>query len=169
LQVKSDGKTNGVFVAYSPAKKFGVFAFAPDRSESEQDLIDESLKSALQKLYSNRLEAYQWKDSSDFSDDSTWSKYEVSKSAKVGFNKNQRQTIHLQYVRLSYTQKDIIAGFIYELAKDSDAERTFNDWFGGGNGEASEGLQELIIKITGEKKNTETPGGPPPATMPKSN
>jgi hypothetical protein len=168
LQVKSDGKT-GVFVAYSPAKKFGVFAFAPDKTLSEQDLADQALKSALQNLYSTKLADYEWKDSEDFYDKNTFSKYEAGKSAKAGFNKNRQHAVHLQYVRLAYKQKDIIAGFIYEMESGSAAEKFFNDWTGGGNGEASEGLHELIVKITGEKKNTETPGGPPPMAMPKSN
>jgi len=170
LQVKSDGKTNGgVFVAYSPAEKFGVFAFAPDKALSESDLSDEAMKHALQNLYSTKLEDYQWKSSDDFNDGSTFSQYEVGKSAVVGFNKNRGHVVHLQFARLSYKQKDIIAGFVYELEKGNSAEKAFNDWYGGGNGEASDGLHELIIKITGEKKNTETPGGPPPAVKTKSN
>jgi hypothetical protein len=55
------------------------------------------------------------------------------------------------------------------LEKGGGAEKFFNDWYGGGNGTVTDALQELIVKITGEKKNTETPGGPPPAAMPKNN
>jgi hypothetical protein len=168
LQVKSDGKT-GVFVAYSAANKFGVFAFAPDKALSVQDLSDEAMKAALQNVYSTKLDDYRWKTSNDFYDDSTFSQYEVGKSAVVGFNKNRGHVVHLQFVRLSYKQKDVITGFVYELEAGSTAEKMFNVWTGGGNGPATNGLQELIIKITGEKKNTETPGGPPPMAMPKSN
>lgn len=169
LQVKSDGKINSVFVAYSSSGKFSVFAFAPDTTSAAQNSADESLMKALLNLYATKLEDYRWKDSDDFYDDSKFSEYEVRKSAKVGFNKNRRQTVHAQYVRLSYNRQDVIAGFIYELENGGRAEEVFNDWSGGGNGEASDGLQELIIKITGEKKSTETPGGPPPAAMPKNN
>jgi hypothetical protein len=165
LQIKNDGKT-GIFVAYSEADKFGVFAFAPDKTLSEADLSDETMKHALQNLYSTKLDDYRWKSSNDFYDGSAFSKYEVSKAAIVGFNKNQGHVIHLQYVRLSFNKKDIIAGLVYELASGSVAENTFNRWSGGGSGPASDGLQELIVKITGEKKNTETPGGPPPGAAP---
>lgn len=168
LQVKSDTKT-GVFVAYSPASKVGVFAFAPDKTLSESELSDEAMQAALQNLYSAKLAEYQWKASDDFYDDSKFSKYEVGKSALAGFNKNRGHVVHLQFVRLSFKQKDLIAGFIYEMENGVRAEELFNNWSGGGNGEASEALQELIVKITGEKKITETPGGPPPAAMPKNN
>ena len=168
LQVKSDGKT-GVFVAYSAENKFGIFAFAPDKALSEKDLIDQSLQSALQSLYSTKSADYQWKASDDFYDDSKFSQYEVSKAAKVGFNKNRGHVVHLQYVRLSFKQKDIIAGFVYEMESDGDAEKEFNEWTGGGNSQASGSLQELVLKITGEKKTTETPGGPPPPGMAKNN
>jgi hypothetical protein len=128
------------------------------------------MKLALQNLYSTKLDDYRWKSSNDFNDDSKFSKYEVSKSALVGFNKNSGHVVHVQYARLFFKQKNVIAGFVYELKKGGTAEKAFNNWYGGGNGEASEGLQELITKITGEKKNTETPGGPPPpAAMAKSN
>lgn len=169
LQVKNDGKT-GVFVAYSAADKFGVFAFAPDKTLSESDLSDEAMKAALLNIYSTKLEDYQWKASDDFYDDSKFSEYEVGKSALAGFNKTRGHVVHLQFVRLSFKRKDVIAGFVYELAGGIGAEKLFRDWSGGGSGPASNGLQELIVKITGEKKNTETPGGPPPgAEMAKSN
>lgn len=171
LQVKSDGKTNdGIFVAYSAADKYGVFAFSPDKALNEENLTGRALKNALQNLYSTKLEDYLWKDSNDFTVDGTFSKYETGKFAKAGFNKNHGHVVHLQYVRLSYKQKDIIAGFVYELEKGGGAQKFFNDWYGGGNGTVTDALQELIVKITGEKKNTETPGGPPPpAAMAKSN
>lgn len=168
LQVKSDAQS-GVFVAYSPAEKFGVFAFAPDKALSDGNFIGGALKSAVQNLYSTKLDDYLWKDSQDFTGDSAFSRYEVSKTAKVGFNKNRGHVLHLQYVRLSYKGKDIIAGFVYEMEGGSRAEKTFNEWYGGGSGEAADALQELVIKITGEKKATEAPGGPPPLAMPKSN
>ncbi|HEX9961521.1 MAG TPA: hypothetical protein VGB00_11345, partial [Pyrinomonadaceae bacterium] len=90
LQLKSDGKTNeGVFVAYSAANKFAVFAFAPDETLNEGNLTGVALKNALQNLYSTKLEDYLWKDSNDFTGDSAFSRYEVSKFAKAGFNKNR--------------------------------------------------------------------------------
>ena len=159
FQIKSD-KSNNAFVAFDIKNKLGIYAFNPTVSLSDQNLIDETLKTTLQALYSADYNDFEWKDSQDFTDDGTWSKYETAKFAKVGFNKNKRQTIHLQVVRLKINQKDVLAGFVYELKNGGEAESYFRNWMGGGNGDASEALQDLISKITGEKQ-TETPGGPP--------
>lgn len=168
LRVKSNPKSDGVFVAYDSKNKIGVFAFAPTAALSEQELIDETLKNALKILYATDFKDYQWKDSEDYSGDETWSKHQVAKFAKAAFNKKKPHSIHLQFAHLSYQGKQVLAGFVYEMEIQTNAESTFNEWFGGGNGDAANALQELIIKITGEKK-TETPGGPPPEAKPKSN
>jgi alpha-L-fucosidase len=81
---------------------------------------------------------------------------------------NSKYQKHWNATRIG-PKKDLIAGFIYEMENGVRAEELFNNWSGGGNGEASEALQELIIKITGENVNTVTPGGPPPVAMPKNN
>lgn len=161
--VKINDKSNNVFVAFDSKNKIGIYAFNPIVNLSEQSLIDETLKNALETLYSSNYKDYEWKESEDFSDDSNWSKFETAKFAKVGFNKNKQQTIHLQFVRLKFNQKDTLVGFVYVLENGKEAERFFKEWVGGGNGDASDALQGLVVKITGEKKTDETPGGPPPA------
>lgn len=162
FQVKSS-KSNNVFVAFDAKNKVGIYAFNPTADLSDQNLIDETLKTALQILYGAEYGDYEWKDSQDFNDDSKWSKNETAKFAKVGFNKNKQQTIHLQMVRLKVGQKDVLAGFVYELTNGEEAQSYFRRWGGGGNGDASDALMDLITKITGEKKTDETPGGPPRA------
>lgn len=162
FQIKGSDKANNFFVAFDSKNKIGIYVFNPTNALGEQDLIDETLKSALQNLYQGDYKDYEWKNSDDYSGDYTWSKYEAAKFAKVGFNKSKQQTVHAQFVRLSFNQKDILAGFVYDLAKGKTAEREFEGWIGGGNGDASEALQNLVLKITGEAKNDDTPGGPPP-------
>ena len=154
--------TDNTFVAFNLRIRVGIYAFNPIGNLNEQTLIDEALKSALKNLYQTTYEDYEWKDSDDFSNNDSWSKYEAAKFAKIGFNKNKKQTVHLQLVKLSYKEKDILVGFVYELATGNKAELEFKKWMGGGNGEASDALQDLINKITGGKKTDETPGGPPP-------
>lgn len=159
FQIKS-AKSNNVFVAFNAKSKVGIYAFNSAADVSLQNLIEETLKNALQVLYSTNFGDYEWKDSQDFTDDSTWSKNETDKLAIVGFNKNKQQTVHLQIVRLKLNQQDVLAGFVYELEVGDKAETYFRQWGGGGNGEASDALMNLISKITGEKQN-ELPGGPP--------
>ncbi len=154
--------TDSTFVAFNSRIEIGIYAFSPINNLNEQNLIDETLKSALKNLYQTTYEDYEWKDSDDFSNADNWSKYETAKFAKVGLNRNKKQTVHLQLVKLSYREKDVLIGFVYELATDNKAELEFKEWMGGGNGEASDALQDLVNKITGEKKTDETPGGPPP-------
>ncbi len=160
--VKNIDKSNSVFVALNSRKKVGIYAFNPTNNLSEQSLIDETLKIALQNLYQTDYKDYEWKDSGDYSGNYSWSKYETAKFARAGFNKSKQQTIHVQFVRLSFNQKDILAGFVYEMENGKNSEQAYKEWFGGGNGDASDALQDLIVKITGETKTDETPGGPPP-------
>lgn len=163
FQIKNNGKLDNVYAAYNSEQETGLFVFSSVSELSEQNIIEETLKSALQSLYSTDYKDYQWKDSDDYNEDDSWSKHEVSKFAKVGFNKKYNHTVHIQLVRLFIEKKDILAGFVYELEKGSDSERQFKKWLGGGNGNASDSLQELVINITGEKKDKySTPGGPPP-------
>jgi hypothetical protein len=161
FQIKS-GQSNKIFAAYDSKTEVGLYALNPTGALSEQDLIDETLKNALQSLYLTDYKDYEWKDSPDYTGDYKWSQYETAKFARVGFNKSKQQTIHVQFVRLAFNQKEILAGFVYELATGKSAEEMFKTWSGGGNGDASDALQDLVIKITGEKKTDDTPGGPPP-------
>lgn len=161
FQIKTEAKNT--FVAFNSTDKIGLYAFSPSETLSEQDLISETLKNALQTIYLTDYKDYEWKDSDDFFNDSQYSEYESAKIAKAGFNKGKQQTIHLHLIRLSFKQKDLLVGFVYELSKGKTAQEMFNSWRGGGNGDASDNLQNLIAKITGEKKTEETPGGPPPA------
>ena len=160
--MKGGETANNVFAAFDAKNKIGIYALNPTGGPSEQALIEETLKNALRVLYSSDYQDYQWKDSDDFSDAVKWSKYETARFARVGFDKKSQQTVHLQLVRLSFNQKDVLAGFVYELKRGAGAEQHFNGWIGGGNGDASDALLDLITKITGEKKPEGYPGAPPP-------
>lgn len=163
LEKDSTKNSDDFLVALNSKNQIYVFAFTPNQKLETDDLINQALKKAFDKTYSTNYSDYQIKNSEDFWGNATWSKYEVSKFAKVGFNKNRKHTIHFQFVQLSLNDKQIVAGFVYELAVGELSKSRYNNWLGGGNGDASSNLQELIKSITGEVQKTETPGGPPPA------
>ncbi len=162
LQVKSVEDTKDLFIAIDSKNKIYVYAFSPDKQMSKKTLINESLEKVFKNIYSTDYKEYKIKDSDDFWGDSTWSKYEVSKFAKAGLNEKKQHALHFQYVQILFNKKQIVVGFVYEMATGSNARTEFNDWEGGGNGNATSNLQELIKSITGEKRKMLTPGGPPP-------
>lgn len=151
-----------LFVGFNSKKDIYVFAFSPDKELNKNDLIKKTLEGAFSKVFYNNYSDYKIKDSEDFWGNSTWSKYEKEKFAKVGFNGQNDHVVHFQYVLLSFKGKQIITGFLYELERGKDARQKFDDWVGGGNGDAGSSLNELITSITGEKGKGAIPGGPPP-------
>lgn len=157
------------FVAFEPKHKFAVFAWSPRNGVKDEELIKEVLTQSFRLLFDLDYSELQTKSSDDFWNDEKWSRFEVSKFAKASLAKSRNLGLHYQYVVLSVKGKKVVAGYVYDAAPPRPAETWFQTWSGGGFGDASDGLQSLILAITKEKKPRSAPGGPPPPAKPKTN
>jgi hypothetical protein len=163
----TESEPGNLFVGFNSKKDIYIYAFSPDKELNKEDLIKKTLEGAFSKVFYNSYGDYKVKDSDDFWGTSTWSKYEKEKYAKAGFNSQNNHVVHFQYVLLSFKEKQIVVGFLYEREKGENAKQEFDEWVGGGNGGASSSLGNLIVSITGEKRDGVIPGGPPPPPPPK--
>lgn len=159
--IKNSKAGSEPFMAFQPAKKIAVFAFSPEKKMKESEIIQFSLSKSFERFFGVNYDDLKVKDSKDFSEDDKWSRFESSKFAKVGFDEKRKLAFHFQYALLKFKNKEILAGFIYD-PEPLDAAEWFNDWLGGGFGDASDALQNLIVAITKEKRPEFSPGGPPP-------
>lgn len=158
------------YLAIESQSRIAVFAFVPRKELSEDELIKEALTRSFQILFGTNYGELKTKDSKDFWGDDKWSEFEVSKFAKAAIDEKNNLAFHYQYAHLKIKDKHVIAGFVYDPATAQTPETWYKTWTGGGFGDASDALQELILSITKEKRSEFSPGGPPPvAAPPKKN
>jgi hypothetical protein len=163
------GSEQQPYIAYEPKHKFTVFAFTPKVLLPDEEVIKEALSRSFRFVFDVNYSDLECKKSDDFWDDNErWSRFEVSKFAKAAFIGDKNLGLHYQYILLKIRGKQVVAGYVYNAAPPHPAESWYQTWAGGGFGDASEGLQNLILAITKEKPPVVTPGGPPPAATSKT-
>lgn len=167
LELKIDNNSNGFFLAESPKYKFAVFAFV-NKPMLKKEEFNQILGKVLAKYFSTNFSDYIWKNSNDYGEGNSWSKYETLNYSKFGFNKTYQHTIGVKASELVFENNNIVIGYLYEDIKGDYAEELFKNSLGGSSFPASESLLETISNITGESKKeiNSSPSALPPMRKP---
>ena len=164
-EIRNARGTSEPFLAFNPKHKFAVFGLASNGTGAGEELVKQALERSFKSLFNINYGELSTKKSDDFWSDEKWSKFEVSKFAKASLAKDANLGLHYQFILLKFKGNQIILGYVYDAAPPRPAETWYQTWSGGGFGDASSGLQDLILAITREKRPTSTPGGPPPGLV----
>ena len=152
LKVVLNGETDGTFLAREPKYGYSIFVIAPIDNVDEKGLISDVIGKSLKTLFSKESQEYRWKDTKYLNDKSA-SKFEVGKKLAQGFNGKQR--VLVDYRHISFNNKNIFVGYLYEMDRGKEAEELFNNNLGGGQASGCQDVVEIIYSITGEKKSDE--------------
>lgn len=131
FEIKNSRDADAPFMAFQTAGRIAIFAFSPEEVMTEDEIIQFSLSKSFKRMFGSNFDELKVKDSNDFSDGDKWSKFEISKFAKVGLDEKRNTAFHFQYVRLKLKNKEVVAGFIYD-SEASNAADWYSGWSGGG-------------------------------------